>query len=73
MAKLHKKLQKHSVFAPLIRALIEMATDANFADQGALKQIVSAFGELRNALVDQLNQETADEAVAVKDFAERVA
>jgi hypothetical protein len=30
------------------------------------------FNELRKNLVDSLNQETADEAIAAKDFEDRV-
>lgn len=55
-----------------MRALVELATEANFADQGALKQIVTAFNELRVQLVNSLNQENADEAAAVQAFGERV-
>jgi hypothetical protein len=38
--------------------------ESNFADQGALRDIIVAFNNLRNELVDSLNTITADEADA---------
>lgn len=72
LQRIDRSLKAHSIFAPIVRALVELATEANFADQGALKQIVTAFNELRVQLVNSLNQENADEAAAVKAFGERV-
>ncbi|KAM3137447.1 Trichocyst matrix protein T1-B [Paramecium bursaria] len=73
LVKIENHLKKHSVFTPLVRALIELATEAGFADQGALSQILTAFADLRAQLVNSLNTETADENDAQKTFVARVA
>ena len=70
---LHNKLKSHSTFAPIIRALLQMATEQNFANQDTLKEIVVNFNLLRVNLVDQVNQETSEEAVFAADFVARVA
>lgn len=66
-------MNSHSTFAPLVKALIELATEGNFADQGAVKEIVTAFNNLRGELVDSLNQLVSDENDAVAAFNDRVA
>ncbi|CAD8132718.1 unnamed protein product [Paramecium pentaurelia] len=71
--RIQSSFQNHSSFAPIIRALLELATEQNFSDQGSLQQLVKIFNELRVQFVDSLNQETADENAAETKFAERVA
>lgn len=53
-------------------ALIELATEQNFSDQGTVGQIAKAFTDLRGQVVDSLNQETADENEAVAAYNDRV-
>jgi hypothetical protein len=73
LAKVEHSFRSHDLFGPLIRALMELATEQNFADQGALGQIVKAFNELRVEIVNALNQENADEAEKQAEFEEREA
>ncbi|CAK86874.1 unnamed protein product (macronuclear) [Paramecium tetraurelia] len=72
LTKIEQSLKRHSTFQTFIKTLLEIAVEANFADQGALKEILTAFNNLRVQLVDSLNQLTADEAEAQKDFEARV-
>ncbi|CAD8107729.1 unnamed protein product [Paramecium primaurelia] len=72
LTKIQQTLKRHSTFQTFIKTLIEIAVEANFADQGALKEILVAFNNLRVQLVDSLNTITADEAEAQKDFEARV-
>lgn len=37
LGKIQSKLSHHSSFAPLVKALLELATDQNFSDQGAIQ------------------------------------
>ena len=36
---LEKKLNGHTTFGPLVKALLELATEGNFSDQGAVKEV----------------------------------
>ncbi|CAD8181678.1 unnamed protein product [Paramecium pentaurelia] len=73
LGRIQNSFQNHSSFAPIIKALLELATEQNFTDQGSVQQLVKIFNELRVQFVDTLNQETADESAAETKFAERVA
>ncbi|KAM3139590.1 Trichocyst matrix protein T1-B [Paramecium bursaria] len=70
--RIQNSLKRHATFQTIIKALLQIASDSNFADQGALKQIVTAFNDLRVQLVNSLNVATADEAQAQSDFVARV-
>jgi hypothetical protein len=61
-------LKKHNHFQIFIKVLLEITVESNFADQGALRDIVNAFNNLRNELVDSLNTITADEAEDQSEF-----
>lgn len=56
----------------MIKALIALAAEQNFSDQGIIGQIVNALNEFRNAVVDAINDATAQEAVNVAEFEERI-
>jgi len=43
-------------------ALVEMAANQEFADAGAVSQVIAKFEEIRGNLVDSLAKATADEA-----------
>ncbi|CAD8063419.1 unnamed protein product [Paramecium primaurelia] len=66
--KIQNSLKKHNQFQIFVKVLLEITVESNFADQGALRDIIVAFNNLRVELVDSLNQITADEAEAVADF-----
>ncbi|CAD8062618.1 unnamed protein product [Paramecium primaurelia] len=68
LAKIQNSLKKHNQFQIFVKVLLEITVDSNFADQGALRDIVVAFNNLRVELVDSLNQITADEADQVAEF-----
>lgn len=65
-------MNQHSTFGPLVKALLELATESNFANIEAVKEIVSAFNNLRNELVDSLNQLVVDENAAQSTYDARV-
>lgn len=65
-------MKRHSHYQTFIKALLEIAVEANFADQGALRDIVVAFNDLRVNLVNALNTDTADEAAAQSAYEARV-
>ncbi|CAD8089708.1 unnamed protein product [Paramecium sonneborni] len=73
LSRIQTQFQNRSSFAPIIKALLELATEQNFADQGSVQQLVKIFNELRVQFVDSLNQETADESSAEIKHTERVA
>jgi len=58
--------------APMIKALITLASNQNFSDQGIIGSIVDALNEFRVEVVNALNELTANEAQAVADFEARV-
>ncbi|CAK70099.1 unnamed protein product (macronuclear) [Paramecium tetraurelia] len=68
LTKIQNSLKKHNQFQIFVKVLLEITVESNFADQGALRDIIVAFNNLRVELVDSLNQITADEAQAVTDF-----
>ncbi|CAK79976.1 unnamed protein product (macronuclear) [Paramecium tetraurelia] len=72
LSKIQSSLKKHNQFQIFVKVLLEITVESNFADQGALRDIVVAFNNLRVELVDSLNQITADEAQAVTDFKNQV-
>lgn len=51
---------------------MQIASQQNFSEQGVVADLLKQFNELRKNLVDSLNQETADEATAAKEFEDRV-
>ncbi|CAD8154630.1 unnamed protein product [Paramecium pentaurelia] len=73
LGRIQTSFQNRSSFAPIIKALLELATEQNFTDQGSVQQLVKIFNELRVQFVDSLNQETADESQAETKYTERVA
>lgn len=56
--------------APMIKALITLASNQNFSNQNILGSIVDALNEFRNAVVDSINELTANEAIAVAEHEE---
>jgi len=56
----------------MIKALVSLASNQNFADQDSLRSIVEALNEFRNAVVDSLNDLTLREQQDEQDFEERV-
>jgi hypothetical protein len=61
LKKIETRTNRKSQYAPLVRALLQLAESQNFADQGAVKQIITALNELRVTIVDAINEETAAE------------
>ncbi|KAM3146227.1 hypothetical protein pb186bvf_001572 [Paramecium bursaria] len=72
LGRIQASFQNHSLFAPIIKALLELATEQNFADQGSLAQLVKIFNELRTQFVQSLNDETNEENAAQEKFVKRV-
>lgn len=52
----------------MIKALISLASNQNFADQDTLRQIVEALNDFRNEVVDSLNDLTLSEQEAQEDY-----
>lgn len=71
MSLIEKKVNKRGRLAPMIKALISLASNQNFSDQDIVKTIVDALSEFRNEVVTSLNELTNGEALAVEEFIER--
>ncbi|CAD8126574.1 unnamed protein product [Paramecium sonneborni] len=67
LKNIENKIRSRSRMAPMIKALIALASNQNFSNQDVLKNIVDALNEFRNAVVDQINDLTAQEAQDVLD------
>ncbi|CAK56445.1 unnamed protein product (macronuclear) [Paramecium tetraurelia] len=67
LKNIENKLRSRSRMAPMIKALISLASNQNFSNQDVLKSIVDALNDFRNAVVDQINELTAQEAQDVID------
>ncbi|CAD8049227.1 unnamed protein product [Paramecium primaurelia] len=67
LKNIENKLRSRSRMAPMIKALISLASNQNFSNQDVLKSIVDALNDFRNAVVDQINDLTAQEAQDVAD------
>ncbi|KAM3144293.1 hypothetical protein pb186bvf_003457 [Paramecium bursaria] len=72
LKKIESKIKSRSKMAPFLKALISLASNQNFSDQSVIGSIVNALNEFRNAVVDSLNDLTAQEAQNQEDFEERV-
>ncbi|KAM3137389.1 hypothetical protein pb186bvf_010569 [Paramecium bursaria] len=72
LRKIEARIKPHSKHATLIKALITLAAEQNFSDQGIIRSIVDNLNEFRNAVVDAINDTTAQEAVNLAEFEERV-
>ncbi|CAD8083072.1 unnamed protein product [Paramecium sonneborni] len=70
LKNIEAKIKSRSKMAPMIKALISLASNQNFSDQGIIGQIVDALNEFRNAVVDSINAQTAAEAQAQADHEE---
>ncbi|CAK61287.1 unnamed protein product (macronuclear) [Paramecium tetraurelia] len=64
LKKIEQSIKPRSQMAPFLKALITLASNQNFSDQGIISQIVNALNEFRNAIVDSINDQTLAEAVA---------
>ncbi|CAD8064784.1 unnamed protein product [Paramecium primaurelia] len=73
LGRIQSSFQNRQSFAPMIKALLELATEQNFTDQGSVQQLVKIFNELRIQFVDSLNQETLNESQAETKYTERIA
>lgn len=62
LRKIEARINPHSKHAPMIKALINLAAEQNFSNQGIIQQIVDSLNEFRNAVVDAINAATAHEA-----------
>lgn len=56
----------------MIKALVSLASQQNFADQDSLRQIVDALNDFRVAVVDSLNDLTLHEQEAQEDYEDYV-
>lgn len=56
------------VDAHILLALIEMTAQQEFADASAIAQVISKFNEIRDNLVNSLNQLSANEQKDQADF-----
>ncbi|CAK77192.1 unnamed protein product (macronuclear) [Paramecium tetraurelia] len=70
LKNIESKIKSRSKMAPMIKALITLASNQNFSDQGIISQIVNALNEFRNAIVDSINAQTAAEADAQAEHEE---
>lgn len=70
---IESKISSRSRMAPMIKALISLASNQNFSNQDILGQIVNALNEFRNAVVDSINDLTAQEAQDQEDHEEYLA
>ncbi|CAD8095879.1 unnamed protein product [Paramecium sonneborni] len=57
---------------PMVQALIQIALNQNFSDQGILKQIVEALNEFRNQVVEAMNDLTKQEQINIQEFEDRL-
>lgn len=64
-------MRPHSKQAPIIKALIALASEQNFADQGIIGSIAGKLNEFRNSVVDAMNLATFNEGEAENEFKER--
>jgi TolA-binding protein len=71
LKQIENQIRSRSKMAPMIKALISLASNQNFSDQNIVGQIVTALNEFRNAVIDSLNDLTAQEAANVQEFEER--
>lgn len=70
--RISQQVSNKETLGPLIKVIMQIASQQNFAEKGVVSDLMKQFNELRKNLVDSLNQETADEAIAAKDFEDRV-
>ena len=72
LKKIENKIRAHSEHAALIKALISLASEQNFADQDSLREIVNLLNEFRNAVVDAINDATLREQDEQEEYEEHV-
>ncbi|CAD8111682.1 unnamed protein product [Paramecium primaurelia] len=72
LKKIEQSIKPRSKMAPFLKALLTLASNQNFSDQGIIAQIVNALNEFRNAIVDSINDQTLVEANAVEEYEERL-
>ena len=72
LKKIESKITKRGKLSPMIRALVSLASNQNFADQDSLRQIVDALNDFRTEVVDSLNDLTLSEQEAQEDYEEYV-
>jgi hypothetical protein len=70
--RISKKTFSNVKQGPMIQALLQLALNQNFSDQGVLGQIVNALNEFRNEVVDAVNAATLAESEAQAEYEERV-
>ncbi|KAM3147408.1 hypothetical protein pb186bvf_000659 [Paramecium bursaria] len=67
-----QKFKGHHLYGPLIKALITLANQQNFTDQGIVQTIIDKLNEFRNQVVQALNDATAQEVQNLADFEARI-
>jgi predicted phage tail protein len=72
ISRISKKTFSNVKQGPMIQALLQLALNQNFSDQGVLGQIVNALNEFRNEVVDAVNAATLAESEAQAEYEERV-
>jgi hypothetical protein len=72
LKKIEHKIRPHSEHATLIKALITLASEQNFANQDSLREIIVMLNEFRNAVVDALNDATLREQEEQEEYEEHV-
>jgi hypothetical protein len=68
LKKIEGRISKRGKLSPMIKALISLASNQNFADQDSLRAIVEALNDFRNEVVDSLNSLTLNEQQAQTEF-----
>ncbi|CAD8164464.1 unnamed protein product [Paramecium octaurelia] len=72
LKKIESNIKPRSKMAPFLKALITLASNQNFSDQGVLTQIVDSLNEFRNAIVDSINDLSLQEVQDQEEFEARV-
>ncbi|CAD8125241.1 unnamed protein product [Paramecium sonneborni] len=72
LKKIEQSIKPRSKMAPFLKALITLASNQNFSDQGVLKQIVDVLNEFRNAIVDSINDFSLQEVQDQENFEARI-
>ncbi|CAK92033.1 unnamed protein product (macronuclear) [Paramecium tetraurelia] len=72
LKKIEQSIKPRSKMAPFLKALISLASNQNFSDQGVLTQIVNTLNEFRNAIVDSINDLSLQEVQDQENFEARI-
>ncbi|CAD8187829.1 unnamed protein product [Paramecium pentaurelia] len=72
LKKIEQSIKPRSKMAPFLKALITLASNQNFSDQGVLSQIVNVLNEFRNAIVDSINDYSLQEVQDQENFEARI-